>query len=102
MDKFLLHVECIIQAVTTIPFFFLQPKIQLCSKYERHTDHRSYGQRLELFEELSKPIEPFSIPKKGEDGEEEGGEEEAGQEEGGEEQPPCPTPLRPVSLGVNR
>nr|XP_022334886.1 troponin T, skeletal muscle-like isoform X2 [Crassostrea virginica]XP_022335984.1 troponin T, skeletal muscle-like isoform X2 [Crassostrea virginica] len=61
------------------------PKIQLCSKYERHTDHRSYGQRLELFEELSKPIEPFSIPKKGEDGEEEGGEEEAGQEEGGEE-----------------
>nr|XP_034323043.1 troponin T, skeletal muscle isoform X18 [Crassostrea gigas] len=29
------------------------PKIQLCSKYERHTDHRSYGQRLELFEELT-------------------------------------------------
>ncbi|XP_065941071.1 troponin T, skeletal muscle isoform X4 [Magallana gigas] len=29
------------------------PKIQLCSKYERHTDHRSYGQRLELFEEIN-------------------------------------------------
>nr|XP_034322998.1 troponin T, skeletal muscle isoform X13 [Crassostrea gigas]XP_034323003.1 troponin T, skeletal muscle isoform X13 [Crassostrea gigas]XP_034323006.1 troponin T, skeletal muscle isoform X13 [Crassostrea gigas] len=62
------------------------PKIQLCSKYERHTDHRSYGQRLELFEELSKPIEPSFVTKKteGEEGEE-GGEEDAGQEEGGEE-----------------
>jgi len=30
------------------------PKIQLCSKYERHTDHRSYRERMDLFEELAK------------------------------------------------
>ncbi|XP_061182913.1 troponin T, skeletal muscle-like isoform X2 [Saccostrea echinata] len=62
------------------------PKIQLCSKYERHTDHRSYGQRLQLFEEISKPIEPF-VPgqHKKEDVEGGEGEEDAGQEEGGEE-----------------
>lgn len=30
------------------------PKIQLCSKYERHTDHRSYKERMVLFEELAK------------------------------------------------
>jgi len=30
------------------------PKIQLCSKYERHTDHRSYKERMDLFEELAK------------------------------------------------
>ncbi|XP_062609548.1 troponin T, skeletal muscle-like [Saccostrea cucullata] len=62
------------------------PKIQLCSKYERHTDHRSYGQRLQLFEEISKPIEPF-VPGQHKKEDEEGGEgeEDAGQEEGGEE-----------------
>ncbi|XP_055996885.1 troponin T, skeletal muscle-like isoform X7 [Ostrea edulis] len=60
------------------------PKIQLCSKYERHTDHRSYGQRLELFEDLSKPIETVLQPKKDGDGEEDAGQEEGG-EEGGEE-----------------
>jgi len=30
----------------------------LCSKYERHTDDRSFGQRFKLYEELSadKPL----------------------------------------------
>uniref|UniRef100_A0A194AM07 Putative troponin-T n=2 Tax=Pinctada fucata TaxID=50426 RepID=A0A194AM07_PINFU len=56
------------------------PKIQLCSKYERHTDHRSYDQRKDLYEELSKPIEP---PKIGRRQDEEGEAAEA--EEGGEE-----------------
>ncbi|XP_046581156.1 troponin T, skeletal muscle-like isoform X3 [Haliotis rubra] len=32
------------------------PKIQLCSKYERHTDHRTYNERAKLFEDLA--IEP--------------------------------------------
>jgi len=27
------------------------PKIQLCSKYERHTDHRTYKERMVLFQE---------------------------------------------------
>jgi len=30
------------------------PKIQLCSKYERHTDHRTYTDRMSHFEELAK------------------------------------------------
>ncbi|XP_041365191.1 troponin T-like isoform X2 [Gigantopelta aegis] len=32
------------------------PKIQLCSKYERHTDHRTYNERQTLFEALA--VEP--------------------------------------------
>ncbi|KAH9491482.1 methionine permease [Bulinus truncatus] len=34
------------------------PKIQLCSKYERHTDHRSYKERMVLFEDLAKEPPP--------------------------------------------
>jgi len=56
------------------------PKILLCSKYERHTDHRSYGERITLFEELAKePPAPElqRVGGGGGDGEgEEGGEEE--------------------------
>ncbi|BFZ04864.1 hypothetical protein BsWGS_07903 [Bradybaena similaris] len=37
------------------------PKIQLCSKYERHTDHRSYKERMVLFEELAKEPPPPEI-----------------------------------------
>lgn len=37
------------------------PKIQLCSKYERHTDHRTYGERAELFEKLAIEPEPPEI-----------------------------------------
>lgn len=56
------------------------PKIQLCSKYERHTDHRTYVERKVLFEDLGKDPEPIEIKRRG-DGEaaeagEEGGEEE--------------------------
>uniref|UniRef100_A0A0B6ZKU4 Troponin T n=1 Tax=Arion vulgaris TaxID=1028688 RepID=A0A0B6ZKU4_9EUPU len=48
------------------------PKIQLCSKYERHTDHRSYKERMVLFEELAKDPPPPEInrlgtPQKGQD-----------------------------------
>jgi len=56
------------------------PKIQLCSKYERHTDHRTYGQRLVLFEELSKPLESPKVGRK-HGGEEEGGETAQAEEE---------------------
>merc|ERR1719481_1718425 len=58
------------------------PKILLCSKYEKHTDHRSYSERMQMFEDLSKEKEE-QIPKKkaaaaeGEEGGEEGGEEAA-------------------------
>jgi len=41
------------------------PKIQLCSKYERHTDHRSYKQRVDLFEDLTKEVPPPEIMKAG-------------------------------------
>ncbi|CAL1535768.1 unnamed protein product, partial [Lymnaea stagnalis] len=37
------------------------PKIQLCSKYERHTDHRSYKERMVLFEDLAKEPPPPEI-----------------------------------------
>ncbi|MEH0879094.1 hypothetical protein V6M80_12265 [Enterococcus faecium] len=37
------------------------PKIQLCSKYERHTDHRTYVERKDLFEELAKEPPPPEI-----------------------------------------
>lgn len=49
----------------------------MCSKYERHTDNRSYNDRMNLFEEFSKPKPPPEIIRKGaqtsgaEDGEEE-------------------------------
>lgn len=54
------------------------PKILLCSKYERHTDHRSYGERKQLFEDICTPKPPPEIMriKKGGDEEEAGGEEE--------------------------
>lgn len=49
------------------------PKIQLCSKYERHTDHRTYVERKDLFEELAKdPPPPEIIHVSGEDQKEEG------------------------------
>lgn len=41
------------------------PKIQLCSKYERHTDHRTYVQRKDLFEELAKDPPPPEIKRVG-------------------------------------
>jgi len=47
------------------------PKIQLCSKYERHTDHRSYKERMDLFEELAKDPPAVEIDHVG------GGEAEA-------------------------
>lgn len=37
------------------------PKIQLCSKYERHTDHRTYVERKVLFEDLAKEPPPPEI-----------------------------------------
>ncbi|ESO86960.1 hypothetical protein LOTGIDRAFT_128132, partial [Lottia gigantea] len=37
------------------------PKIQLCSKYEKLTDRRTFGQRAELYEELSKEVPPPEI-----------------------------------------
>jgi len=37
------------------------PKIQLCSKYERHTDHRTYADRMQHFEELAKEPPPPEI-----------------------------------------
>jgi len=56
------------------------PKIQLCSKYERHTDIRSYGERIDLFEELGKEKPAPEIKKAAADAEPEaveaGGEEE--------------------------
>jgi len=52
------------------------PKIQLCSKYERHTDHRSYKQRIDLFEELGKEVPPPVLNRVGDDGEEGAAEEE--------------------------
>lgn len=48
------------------------PKIQLCSKYERHTDHRSYKERMDLFEELAKDPPPPELQRVNA----EGGEEE--------------------------
>lgn len=58
------------------------PKIQLCSKYERHTDHRSYKQRIDLFEDLSKEVPAPGVGKAAEAAEEAGGEEvEAAAEE---------------------
>lgn len=56
------------------------PKIQLCSKYERHTDHRTYRQRMDLFEDLGKeppPIEINRINAGGAEGDEEAEEEAA-------------------------
>lgn len=41
------------------------PKIQLCSKYERHTDHRTYLQRMTLFEELAKEVPPPELKRVG-------------------------------------
>ncbi|XP_059154964.1 troponin T-like isoform X3 [Physella acuta] len=41
------------------------PKIQLCSKYERHTDHRSYKERMVLFEDLAKEPPPPEIKRVG-------------------------------------
>jgi len=38
------------------------PKIQLCSKYERHTDHRNYKERATLFEKEDEP--PVQVKKK--------------------------------------
>jgi len=58
------------------------PKIQLCSKYERHTDHRSYGERMTLFEELSKEKPAPKINRVGDkQAEEEPAAEEAGEGE---------------------
>jgi troponin T len=54
------------------------PKIQLCSKYERHTDHRSYKQRIDLFEEFTKEVPPPEVTKRAAGG---GEEEAAGEEE---------------------
>ncbi|GFO17848.1 troponin t [Plakobranchus ocellatus] len=36
----------------------ITPKIQLCSKYERHTDLRSYKDRISHFETLAKDAVP--------------------------------------------
>jgi len=52
------------------------PKIQLCSKYERHTDHRSYKERMDLFEELAKEPPAPEIQHVGGGGEEAEAEEE--------------------------
>ncbi|KAL8624054.1 hypothetical protein ACOMHN_019477 [Nucella lapillus] len=56
------------------------PKIQLCSKYERHTDHRTYVQRKDLFEDLAKdePLPEIQHVGGGEGGEE--GAQEAAEE----------------------
>jgi len=54
------------------------PKIQLCSKYERHTDHRSYRERMDLFEELAKEPPAPEIQRVGGGG---GAEEAAAEEE---------------------
>ncbi|KAK7098407.1 troponin T, skeletal muscle-like isoform X3 [Littorina saxatilis] len=37
------------------------PKIQLCSKYERHTDHRTYVERKDLFKKLAEEPPPPEI-----------------------------------------
>jgi len=62
------------------------PKIQLCSKYERHTDHRTYVERKVLFEEIAKEVPPPELIRVGgkSGGGEEGGEE-AAEEAGGDE-----------------
>lgn len=52
------------------------PKILLCSKYERHTDHRSYGDRITHFEELAKEPPPPVLNRVGGGGGGEGEEEE--------------------------
>jgi len=54
------------------------PKILLCSKYERHTDHRSYVDRMGYFEELAKDPPAPEIQRRGGGG---GGEEEEAEEE---------------------
>ncbi|XP_071100132.1 troponin T, skeletal muscle-like isoform X6 [Haliotis cracherodii] len=48
------------------------PKIQLCSKYERHTDHRTYNERAKLFEELAVEPPPPEIQHVQKAGDEEG------------------------------
>jgi len=53
------------------------PKIQLCSKYERHTDHRTYRQRMDLFEELGKEVPPPELNRINAGGDDEGEEEAA-------------------------
>jgi len=41
------------------------PKVQLCSKYDKHTDHRSYAERKTVFEEFSKEkVVERKMPKK--------------------------------------
>lgn len=55
------------------------PKILLCSKYERHTDHRSYVDRMGYFEELAKEPPAPEIQRRGGGGG--GGEEEEAEEE---------------------
>lgn len=59
-------------------FINAPPKIQLCSKYERHTDNRSYNERMTLFEEICKPVAPPEIVRRkgGQTSEAEGEEEE--------------------------
>lgn len=47
------------------------PKIQLCSKYERHTDHRTYVERKDLFEDLAKEPPPPEIKHVGGEGQKE-------------------------------
>lgn len=57
------------------------PKIQLCSKYEKHTDHRSYAERMDLFEQLSKEkVVEHKKPKSAEGAAEGEGEGEAAAE----------------------
>ncbi|KAL8614238.1 hypothetical protein ACOMHN_026455 [Nucella lapillus] len=52
------------------------PKIQLCSKYERHTDHRTYVERKDLFAKLADDETPETQQGEGGEGQEEGAEGE--------------------------
>ena len=61
-------------------FLFAQPKIQLCSKYERHTDHRTYVERKDLFEELAKEPPPPEIVRVGAGEEEQTAEDSTAEE----------------------